>query len=52
MPSVTSITNNKVHSTSNCFSEGKYYNYRVRAKNGVGWGDYSDILDVLTPRKP
>ena len=52
MSTVTTITNFKVHSATTIFSAGKYYNYRVRAKNGVGWGDYSDILDVLTPVRP
>lgn len=52
MSSVTTITNSKTHSSTTIFSAGKTFNYRVRAKNGVGWGDYSDVLDVLTPVKP
>jgi hypothetical protein len=52
MPTVTTITNSRAHIATGIFSAGKYFNYRVRAKNGVGWGDYSDILDVLTPIKP
>ena len=52
MPTVTTITKDMIHSATSIFSEGKKYNYRVRAKNGVGWGDYSDNLDVLTPIKP
>jgi hypothetical protein len=52
MSTVTTITNSKTHSATSIFSAGKTFNYRVRAKNGVGWGDYSDILDVLTPVKP
>jgi hypothetical protein len=52
MSTVTTITNSRAHTTGTIFSAGKHFNYRVRAKNGVGWGEYSDILDVLTPVKP
>lgn len=31
---------------------GRYYRFRYRAKNAIGWGPYSDIEYVLSARKP
>jgi hypothetical protein len=31
---------------------GKTYNYRLRAKNGVGWGVYSTVTPVLLDSTP
>lgn len=42
----------KAHTSATKFAENSIYNYQVRAKNGVGWGPYSTIINVLTPGRP
>lgn len=49
---VTKIELSKSHTTSTFFSEGKNFDYRVRAINGVGYGPYSDTLTIMTPTRP
>ena len=34
------------------FPNGKTYNFRLRAKNGVGWGVYSTVTPVLLDQTP
>jgi hypothetical protein len=38
---VTTVQTSKSHITNTFFSEGKNFEYRVRANNGVGYGPYS-----------
>ncbi len=49
---VTTIYDSKSHTTSTFFSEGKNFEYRVRANNDVGYSQYSDILTIKTPTRP
>jgi hypothetical protein len=52
MSSVTTVVLAYNHTVTTKFLPGNYNNYRVRAMNGVGWGPYSDTLNVLTPIAP
>jgi hypothetical protein len=49
---VSTIITSKSHTTSTFYSEGKNFEYRVRANNDVGYGQYSDILTIKTPTRP
>ncbi len=49
---VTTVQESKSHTTSSFFSEGKNFEYRVRAINGVGSSEYSDTLTIKTPTRP
>jgi hypothetical protein len=35
------------HTISTGLTTGKTYNFRLRAKNAHGWGDYSDIVSIV-----
>ena len=46
------LKNSYVHTSSSVFPNGQTFQYRLRAKNGVGYGVYSTITQVLTDGTP
>jgi hypothetical protein len=52
IPETAGLLNSYIHTNSQIFPNGAKLNYRLRAKNGVGYGAFSTVSEVLTDETP